>query len=231
MTARRKKTIKTAEDVFNHFGADFDPEKSLEENNRWLSRRIYKDTACGAWAKVEERPATVCKYAHYSAEYVKLDGVWTLLAVRRHDEFTGPPVERVAVPNKQLHGYFWPDAEEMQGYLRAKTEDTGRHHYESPVEFLTWAAPTGEQVLEFVCGSIVEGSDAEVTADPVTLPCSPEDLDATIRWVEDEVQAIWNDTHGCEGCEKLAEQEYGKGCWEGQVMQGCPECSGDGVAI
>lgn len=227
------KTIRTAADVFDHFGADYDPEKSLEENNRRLSRRIYKDTNCGAWGKVEERKATQERHGYFSAEYVKLDGVWTFLRIRRHDDLKGPPVENIMVPNTTLHDYFWDkrDLPMLTVWLEDMTRDTGRSAYTTDTEFLSWSVPTDDTVVKFRCGSIVEGVDAEVNARPVTLPCSPEDFDAAIQYVEDEVQRVWMQTHGCDGCEKLAEKEHGKGCWSGQVMTDCPECDGDGVSI
>lgn len=225
------KTIRTAEDVFNHFGADYDPEKPLEENNRWLSRRTYKDTSCGAWAKVDSRPGIENCRGFFSAHYAKVDGIWELVCILRHRPLHPEPENMGLNVHADVRRYFWPDGVDvgMQEFLNEKAG--GHFFWDSPKEDIEWKQPTGESRLEFICGSIVEGTDAEVTAQPVTLPCSPADLDATIKWVEDEVQSIWNQTHGCEGCEKLAEKEYGKGCWEGQVMADCPECGGDGACI
>jgi len=159
-----------------------------------------------------------------------VDGVWELVSIFRHRVFS-PDAENVGLNvHADVRRYFWVEGGEgMQEYLN---EQAGGHFFwTSKTEDVEWMQPTGESRLEFICGSIVEGVDAEVTAIPVTLPCSAKDLDATIEWVESEVQIIWNDTHGCEGCEKLAEQEYGKGHWDGQVMADCPECDGDGVCI
>ncbi len=44
------KTIRTPADVAAHFDANFDANSVMAENSARLSRRIYKDTACGAWA-------------------------------------------------------------------------------------------------------------------------------------------------------------------------------------
>lgn len=188
------KTIRTAEDVFDHFGADYDPEKPLEENNRWLSRRIYKDTACGAWAMVNSSPGMEACRGLFSGHYAKVDGMWELVSIFRHRVFS-PAAEPLGLDvHPDVRRYFWPESGEgMQEYLNERAG--GHFFWTSKTEDVEWMQPTGTTRLEFICGSIVEGSDAEVTANPVTLPCSPSSLDAAVQYVEDEVETLWNEAH------------------------------------
>lgn len=57
------------------------------------------------------------------------------------------------------------------------------------------------EVRRLLVGSIVEGSDAEVTADPIDLVAceSPEAavelFNRTVDWVNDEACALWNDAN------------------------------------
>lgn len=57
------------------------------------------------------------------------------------------------------------------------------------------------EVRYLLVGSIVEGSDAEVTADPIDLvECdSPEDaverFNRTVEWVNDEACALWDEVN------------------------------------
>jgi hypothetical protein len=60
----------------------------------------------------------------------------------------------------------------------------------------TSQVPTYRQVKyvgTFHCGTIVEGSDAEITASPVRLPCTPDDLDNTVEWVDEEAHVAWHE--------------------------------------
>jgi hypothetical protein len=43
--------IRTPKQVCQSFGADYYPD--LDRTNKSLSRRVYKGTDCGAWAKME----------------------------------------------------------------------------------------------------------------------------------------------------------------------------------
>ena len=62
-----------------------------------------------------------------------------------------------------------------------------------------------DEVRYLLVGSIVEGSDAEVTADWIDLlECeSPEDavkqFNATVAWVNDEACALWDEANNDEG--------------------------------
>lgn len=223
------KQVKTVEDVFNHFGADYDPALPLEDNNRWLSRRIYKDTGCGAWGKVEQYPEQEKRQGQYRATYQKQEGVWELLCIFECAFNELDTANELSTYPQEVRDYFWPPAAGVQEFLNKQAQ--GHNVWGTQVETVDYRVLTGRTVIQFECGSIVEGCDAEVAASPVVLPCTPDDLDVTIKYVEDSVQEIWNDTHGCDGCQKLCEQEYGAGSWDGAVHPECPECDGDGVPL
>lgn len=118
--------LKTIEDIANYLGA-------YEPTNTSISRRVYKDTACGAWAEVTD-----------------------------------------------------------DGWFRV--------------------------------GSIVEGTDAEVPAEEVKLPCTEEDVDRAVESVEAAANDIWLASHGCAGCDKLTGGD-------GAVHPECPDCGGNGTVI
>jgi hypothetical protein len=122
------KTLKTLADVASYLGA-------AHPTNESISHRVYKDTECGAWARVE-------------------------------------------------------------------TEGTK---------------------LVFRVGSIVEGVDAEVFPETVTLPCTGDQIDKAIEDVESAANDIWLDTHGCEDC-NTDEHDH-------RVNPDCPSCGGNGVVI
>jgi hypothetical protein len=220
------KTVKTVEDVFAHFGADYDEAQLLEDNNRWLSRRIYKDTSCGAWGRIEQYLEREKRRRQFRATYQKQEGVWELLSISECEFGCDFPVYDCP---EEVRDYFWSPADGMQEFLNEQAQ--GHNLWCTSIETVDYQVVTGRTVMEFQCGSIVEGCDAEVDASPVRLPCAPDDLDTAIQYVEDEVQRIWNDTHGCDGCQKLCEQEHGAGSWDGAVHPECPECDGDGVPL
>jgi hypothetical protein len=72
----------------------------------------------------------------------------------------------------------------------------------------------------FLVGSIVEGTDAEVTASPVYLPCTADDLDNAVQYVEDETSLVWDQTHGCDDCGM-----------DGGINPDCETCGGEGAIL
>lgn len=45
-------------------------------------------------------------------------------------------------------------------------------------------------------GSIVEGSEVVVNADPLEFPFTAEEFDKVLQWVDDEACACWDEEHG-----------------------------------
>jgi hypothetical protein len=216
--------INTIEDLINHFHADFYPD-DLDRSLRSLDRRIYKDTGCGAWAKVSQ-PGTRATGSHkesWTCYFRKVDGIWE----RGMFSFNGDRVIDSKVPRAVLE-YFWPPFDSivppvtdngMQEFLTLEAKGRSSFELTDTVDVPVMVAHQGM----FLVGSIVEGTDAEIDADPVYLPCSEDDLDAAVKYVEDEATSIWNETHGCEGCND--------GSYGGTVDPDCKSCGGHGAVL
>ena len=86
-------------------------------------------------------------------------------------------------------------------------------------------------------GSIVEGEDVEVNADPLYFPFTLDEYQETVKFVEDEVERIWSETHGCVHCftktacdAKNPEDECNKDTASGgQIDPDCLACGGEGA--
>lgn len=74
-------------------------------------------------------------------------------------------------------------------------------------------------------GSIVEGVDQTTATHALTFPFEATELDDVIADVENEVQQIWDATHGCDECSPEDEAGYR------QVRKDCPSCHGNGNII
>lgn len=102
------------------------------------------------------------------------------------------------------------------GYVLTHEDRAGEDG--GPLEMVVTCNVCGGTNHAFQCGSIVEGTDAEVEADNVFLPCVGKDIDQAVAYVEAEADVIWNDTHGCDHC----------GC-DGGINPECKVCHGEGV--
>lgn len=208
--------ITTPEQVAVYFDADFDCESVMAENSARLSRRIYKKTACGAWADFMRRDITHHEQQEWIANYARFEGVWQLLALAQ----VGVAAE-FSVHSGQIREYFWPSAESMQEFLDTRAGGATNLTLSETVEV---KVKTGEEWI-FRVGSIVEGIDAEVMPEEVSLPCTPDDLTRAVEVVEAEAQRLWDETHGCENCGEENETGYRR------VDSECSSCGGTGVTI
>lgn len=86
-------------------------------------------------------------------------------------------------------------------------------------------------------GSIVEGCDQGATPRVLVWPFKAEAFWGALTEIEQEVDKIWKETHGCEKCASL----HGGLNEAGEMVEGadgatpvhanCDECHGEGVAI
>lgn len=210
------KTIQTPADVAAHFDADFDPNAVMAENSARLSRRIYKDTACGAWADFMRRDITHREQQKWVARYAKIDGVWQLLSLTHNDT----PTE-FSIHGGQVREYFFPTGIDMTEFLDGEAKGAADLTLTDTVDV---KVKTGEEWV-FRCGSIVEGIDAEVLPEEVSLPCTPDDLDRAVRCVEDAAESLWNDTHGCDDCGDENDSGYRS------INPVCASCRGEGTVL
>ena len=218
------KTIKTLEDVANHLGA-------AHPTNESISRRVYKDTSCGAWAEVKEEPVLVKR--RFRARFCTFALRGTVLESLHHgqtkvDLATLPPqlVSFLAVsPSTYKHGVGDLVTTDDLSSLVEGTDRDGQKVKRSRgrlfVEF-TCEVPAGSRLV-FRVGSIVEGTDAEVFPETVALPCTGAQIDKAIECVESAANDLWQDTHGCEDC-NTDEHDH-------RINPECESCGGDGVVI
>lgn len=171
--------LATLEDVCNYLGA-------AQQTNESLSRRVYKDTDCGAWAKVEERTRFETRKETWRVSYARIEGVWQMLAAFRE----GQPVEFSAMaPN--VREFYWPSGVDMQATLDELVP--GQSHHEHTEQFDAMY-PVGSELV-FRVGAIVEGSDAEVAPEEVVLPATGEQIDNAIEIVESAASDLWNEAN------------------------------------
>ena len=91
------------------------------------------------------------------------------------------------------------------------------------------------KVLKISVSSIVEGVD-QCTETQFVECCNVDaetirdDFWTAVHWVNEDAQAIWDETHGCEKCAELMDFV----AWipgETPCRTDCPECQGNGVVI
>ena len=192
--------INTLEDLFDHLDAHWH-EGDVEASKRSLSRRVYKDTECGAWATfgMPGERAVSHESQTWTGRYAKIDGVWEMLLPLRD----GVPCEASTMPQAAKE-YFWPSdlqPSDLDDLAKGAASLTLTETIRVPV-----MAP---HAGSFVVGSIVEGSDAEVPPETVFLPCSPEDIDRAIAGVNDEACRLWDEANETEIVEDENESEVG----------------------
>ena len=181
--------INTLEDLFDHLDAHWH-DGDIEASKRSLSRRVYKDTECGAWATfgMPGERAVSHESQTWTGRYAKIDGVWEMLAPLRD----GVPCEASTMPQAAKE-YFWPST--VQSDLNELADGAASLTLTETIRVPVMAPHAGS----FVVGSIVEGSDAEVPPETVFLPCSPEDIDRAIAGVNDEACRLWDEANGEDG--------------------------------
>jgi len=195
----------TLADVCAHLGA-------THPTNDSLSHRVYKDTECGAWAKVKERTKYKTRREKWTVRYVKVDGVWQVLSAFRNNR----PVELSVMP-ANVREFFLVGSDSMQDDVAALAAPAASYEHTEAMES---KYPTGTELV-FIVGSIVEGTDAEVQPVEVPLPASSKRIDMAITSVEAGARELWMHTHGCEGCGEVG----------GPVDPDCKQCGGNGEVL
>jgi hypothetical protein len=240
----KPRPITNFEELAGFLGADWDKDKPLKENEERMSRSIYKGTACGAWLTLIP-PGTRVTGKRYED--------WLGIFARRQDG--KPCLVQAAKANKEdpKATLTWLPPDQCPEGVRFFCEveaGSPSAQGEWPMN-ITWGelvqvsvphtmmgqriGDLKEVVIEekaphtggFVMGSIVEGTDAEVTGDEVYFPTDEAAVAAYVQWVEDEVQGIWDSTHGCPACFG-GDGDSGR-C--GPVDPDCKVCGGEGIVI
>jgi hypothetical protein len=216
------KTFRNRQDVLQYFGVD---------DEKGLSRAIYKSTDCGAWAAFE------------TIKTSELPEVW-VAHIRR--SITGP-----RLISARRKGERSTDRASLPAYVMdylTVSQDSPKIDLTN--EELLALKPNGDDMLKvtirnhdldvwvtfqvkrpvlrdgIAVGSIVEGTDAEVWPEHLTFPFTYDDLDRAIGNVDKAANDIWNETHGCDDC-NAGEGEYGGK----RIDPDCKTCGGHGVVI
>jgi hypothetical protein len=236
--------IRNAQELADHIGANDATEASL-------SRRLYKNTDCGAWlALVDVKRGGKARKEKWQ--------VFARLGI-------GGRVYFIARRNSRG---VWLTAKKMPEHLRSYLLlDNGLNMVFGESTFSDWTdfvaavcssedckvqkrARAGKFAIQFLLsvegkgpsstrpgakiGSIVEGSDRCAESVTLVFPFTAKEWREAVQSVEDEVDEIWKATHGCETCGKHWEEEYGTSedeFGDTPVWAECPDCGGDGTII
>ena len=190
--------IRTIEDLFGHYGEPVSGDPAVDQER--LSRRVYRDTDCGAWAVV---------IPPGKREVGTRREVWTAYIT---PSIVGPRVGRVrrkgcaGIPaNKApdyVRGYLLLDEHnsipltyEQVGALATddntdilRVTDTGKGMIK--VVFCVQAPITKTHRGGLILGSIVEGSDVEIKME-LFFPFTKGTLKGAIQSIEEEADFYW----------------------------------------
>jgi hypothetical protein len=225
--------IKNHADLAAHLGANEPTEDSI-------SRRVYKDTSCGAWAHLEDAIPTGRDETWSWLFDIRQTIVGTVLVrVRRIQDrqWTAPkdaPQEVLeCILGHEFRGgrCILTDEETIQ-FVKGNPPQHPHKYFRCKATTYSGGYSPG---VSF--GSIVEGVEQCTTVHTVAYPCTGEDIDRALQAVEDEARDIWDTTHGCPLCYPNGmpgEDRDPADDWlvgDTLVNPNCPKCHGQGVVI
>lgn len=202
-------TLASRADVLGFFG---------EADEAGLSRRVYKSTDCGAWAKFEtrfvqtgERKRTWTAFLQKGINGVHVHGA--IEDFQPNDVFPATNWSAV-LPAAVVPADLPANVREYLTLTAAGTlcNVTGEDFDAlataggwqtvvavSPIQKLitfVLTEPVGEERDGFLIGSIVEGSDAEVPPEWLPFPFTSDDLDKAVQNIEAEADRLWQEANG-----------------------------------
>ena len=201
--------IRNTAELLNHFGV---------ENERQLDRAIYKNTECGAWAKlvapgarkVGTRSETWTAKVRMSiagavCASVRKKGGKTLPSTDAPSyvqEFllldsTFPEPHQKGLP-QLMHSVTWEQLRDMPADGDRIVKNTQSGPLTLFITFMVDAPVVKTHRGGVLFGSIVEGSDAEVWPEELLFPFSPDDLDRAIENIEEEADRLWDEANSDE---------------------------------
>ena len=234
--SRSARILKTPADVADYLGASSENDDgtpmTLEQLNKGIEHRVYEDTSCGAWALVA--PCSIVSRRERKVKWnalLRTENGALLVSQARPEH--GRSLKPDDLPKAVR---FWLNMVDGSSAISVPTHETPDGFIETcrncgtrieslgvgrwRIYFELEMPARSREGFAFLCNSIVEGSDAEVNAGRVLLPCKAEDIDKTLEYVEGECDRIWRGTHGCEKCGL-----------DGAINEDCPECHGEGVIL
>ena len=110
---------------------------------------------------------------------------------------------------------------------------TGETYYCSDLyEISIDAVRSGEvAIVEVYISSIVEGVDGETGTEVLCPGATPDQFWAAVQRIDEEADAIWKETHGCEKCAAHWGVEFDAEVGAIPVWSDCPGCDGAGIVI
>jgi hypothetical protein len=229
--------IKNYQDLANLLCAHDASEESI-------SHRVYKDTSCGAWAKLETAiPTGKHERQNWRVIILKVGDRFRAATARQERDGDWMPLPRWQNWRKWSRDLTdcvaWDAGLDERGYiLDAEIVD----YLTTEVEWGNFGLPVGQKYFEVSFdtytggyapgvsfGSIVEGIDAYTEVESVAFPCEEQDIWDALQRVEDEANHLWMETHGCPECWGGEEVEGELG---GRPVDGeCSRCKGHGTII
>lgn len=208
--------IRNEQELFNVIGA---------ENREHAKRLIYKGTSCGAWINFEEpskravNPGS-CKTDKWSAMLSRsVTGAIYVQTVRKdHGKILSPSKDKIPV---SVLEYLWlptrteglssrersnvilpedTDPKQFFNSLEGKDPDPRLYNLRKRIVFEVPRRVTRQFRGGVTIGSIVEGIEASASPVELEYPFTEEDFDNAVQTIEDEVDMLWNETHGCNDC-------------------------------
>ncbi len=220
-----RRMIRNLADLAEHLGCD--PTEAS------VARRVYKDTACGAWFKEALHQEASTSRRRWSASVHHSIAGPVLTGFRPEHGRTVAPADAPAEVRQFFQakevraglwivdGMTWDEVTMAGDPCKVQLVRQDLLRLTAPVE-----VRRARQRLAVLVGSIVEGVEAEVEPDPLPYPFTAGQWEATVQAVEDRADEIWKETHGCEQCFGRTDGEA-----SGPVDPDCPGCHGDGIVL
>lgn len=194
MSVRTVVTITNHEELLDFFCTARVHGDSIEMMNQRLSHRVYKDTRCGAWAKLEA--PTMRKIGEVTDRWTFVyrtgnnEGSLMLgLCIHGEDWFHSSDLHKDVRDWANPPGFTREQLEKV----RAGNNGVIRVFVMNELTAIEADVPVGvyEPVPAGVSfGSIIEGSDAEVTGVPLRYPFTSTEVVDALEWVEARVDEV-----------------------------------------
>lgn len=192
-------TITNHEELLDFFCTARVHGDTVEMMNQLLSHRVYKDTRCGAWVRLE---APTTRRVGETPER------WTL--VYRTGRGPGLPLLGLCIRgdewfhrsdlHEDVRNWAEPPGFTLEDLDKVRSRENGVIRVFAMSGLTTVEADVPVGVYEPVpagvtFGSIVEGSDAEVMPETLRYPFTGDDVTRALEGIEAEVDRLWQEAN------------------------------------
>lgn len=204
------------------------------EDRNHAEKHVYKGTDCGAWIEFQE-PGVVrsTKKERWTVRLrLSIAGIIAMSVRKAH----GRSITRIEDLPAQVLEYLHLDQGAKTPAMKRRV-DIGDSKSGEFFRTLEGRMRGTTKVHSFeingtrkfrggiVLGSIVEGIDACATPVELEYPFTEEEYYNALQQVEDEVNYLWEQTHGCDDCD--IEGEFGGNA----INPDCKTCHGEGTIL